>query len=69
MKKQFNENDFTCWTQDTQDMSYVNSKEAYIALRSNLCIEYCIKVLGMMPQDAWTTANNLHISDSKRLMD
>ena len=67
MKKQFNMNDFNSWIQDTQDYSMIETKEAYVARKSNDAITYCIKVLGMIPHDAWIHANNVHIQESKRL--
>ena len=68
MKSKFNMNDFNCWIQDTQDYSYIKDVEAYIARKSNDAIVYCIKVLNMIPQDAWIIANNVHIQESKRLL-
>jgi len=47
--KSFNMNDFNTWIQDTQDYSIIETKEAYIARKSNDCITYCVKVLGMIP--------------------
>lgn len=67
MKKQFNMSDFNCWIQDTQDYSMINNKESYVARKSNDAITYCVKVLGMIPVEAWKHANNVHISESKRL--
>ena len=68
MTKQFNMNDFNTWIQDTQDYSMITTKEGYIARKSNDAITYCTKVLGMMPQQAWIHANNVYISESKRLL-
>lgn len=65
--KQFDLSKFNEWIQDTQDYSMINTKEGYIARKSNDAITYCVKVLGMMPQQAWINANNVHISESKRL--
>ena len=67
MKNKFNMNDFNTWIQDTQDYSMIDSKESYIARKSNDAITYCVKVLGLIPQDAWIIANNVHIQESKRL--
>ena len=67
METKFNMNDFNCWTQDTQDYSMISTKEEYIARKSNDAITYCVRVLGMIPVEAWTHANNVHIKESKRL--
>lgn len=65
--KNFNEQEFNCWVQDTQDYSMITEESVYVARKSNDAITYCTKVLGMIPQDAWIIANNVHISESKRL--
>lgn len=67
MTKQFDFGLFTEWRQDTQDYSMIDTKDAYVARISNDTITYCVKVLGMMPQQAWIEANNVHIKESKRL--
>lgn len=67
MSKQFNMNDFVTWCQDTQDYSYIETKEAFIERRSNDAITYCTKILGLIPQEAWKHANKVHIEESKRL--
>lgn len=67
MKKQFDMGKFNEWIQDTQDYSILETKEAYIARKSNDAITYCVKVLGMIPVEAWKVSNNVHIKESKRL--
>ena len=67
--KQFNLEAFNCWIQDTQDYSMIDDKDVYVTRKSNDAITYCTKILGMIPQDAWIVANNVHISESKRLME
>lgn len=67
MTKQFNMEDFNLWVQDTQDYSMIETKDSYINRKSNDCITYCTKILGMVPVEAWKHANNIHISESKRL--
>ena len=63
----FNMNDFNTWIQDTQDYSMITDKSVYLERKSNDAITYCTKVLGLIPQDAWIVANNVHIQESKRL--
>jgi len=67
MKRKFDQNKFNEWVQDTQDYSMIDSKEAYVARKSNDVITYCVKVLGMFSQEAWLTANEVYITESKRL--
>ena len=65
--KEFNMSKFNEWIQDTQDYSIIETAEAYVERKSNDCITYCTKVLGLIPQKAWLHANNVHITESKRL--
>ena len=66
--KDFNMDVFNEWKQDTQDYSMIKDVNVYIKRISNDCIHYCITVLGMIPQDAWIIANNVHITESNRLL-
>lgn len=65
--KQFDMDKFNLWIQDNQDYHMISDTNVYIERKSNDCITYCIEVLGMIPQDAWIVANNVHIKESKRL--
>jgi len=63
----FNLDTFNLWIQDTQDYSKLKTVDVYLARKSNDCIDYCIRELGMIPQDAWIASNNMYIVESKRL--
>ena len=65
--KEFNMSKFNEWIQDTQDYSKIETAETYVERKSNDCITYCVKVLGLIPQKAWIHANNVYILESKRL--
>ena len=65
--KNFNENDFNAWIQDTQNYSTVNTAEEYLARKMNDLTVYCIKVIGMVPNKALIVADSVYNSESKRL--